>query len=99
MNDLPKDYVWLPMPPHEQYKWEGVVHSRARIQNPDFHGGKTEAIRMIVDHKEEEIRAPTWTITGRMQFYRRVPVHGDWIEFRNFKEANAFVQAWKRLGK
>lgn len=99
MNDLPKDYVWLPMPPHEQYKWEGVVHSRARIQNPDFHGGKTEAIRMIVGHEEKPITVPAFGLFPARRFYRREPVAGEWLEFRNFKEVNAFVQAWKRLGK
>lgn len=106
MSDWPKDYVRIPFPhfPLERntyrpskLRWEGVVADRARIRDPDFHGGKTEAIRLIVGHVTEEIPPPHWALPGR-KFLRRTPVVGPWIEFRNHKEANAFVQAYRRLG-
>jgi hypothetical protein len=102
---LPKDYVLIPMPSFQgsysevgKKRWDGIVHARARILDPDFHGGKTEAIRVITGWAEEEIPPPAWAQPGR-KFIRRTPVLSDWIEFRNFKDANAYVQAVRRLSK
>jgi hypothetical protein len=95
--DWPKDYYWLPFPSLPQpQRWEGVVKDRARINDPDFHGGKTEAIRMIVEWREEPVHIPAYGPYPPRMGTRRIPVVGPWIEFRNFKEANAYVQLWKR---
>lgn len=106
MSDLPKDYVRLPFPVFQgsvveiqKKRWEGVVADRARIYDRDFHGGKTEAIRLIVGWTDETIILPGFGGHAPRPYTRSVPVAGPWIEFRNFKEANAFVQAYKRLGQ
>lgn len=97
MSDWPKDYVRLPSPNFpdtpegRRMYWENIVADRARITDPMFHGGNTEAIRLIVGWEEKE--SPYFR--GYMQ---RIPIPGEWIEFRNFKQANAYVQAVKRLG-
>lgn len=91
-DKLPDGYKPLPLPSWDNAdaektnSWYGVVHSRARILDPQFYGGKTEAIRMIVGR--ETHKDYTWI---------KQPIPGPWIEFRNFKEANAFVQVWKRM--
>jgi hypothetical protein len=94
----PKDYTALPFPslPNKE-AWEGTVAARARILDPDFHGGKTEAIRLVVEWKEEELELPPFAHRPARKWVRRTAIPGDWIEFRNFKEANQFVQAYKRL--
>lgn len=106
MKDWPKHYYRIPFPyfppatgwyPDER-RWEGTVADRARISDPQFHGGKTEAIRLIVGYTVEELPPPPWAKPG-MKYERRIPVVGEWIEFRNHKEANAFVQAYKRLSQ
>jgi hypothetical protein len=96
----PKDYIALPFPNlPSKLAWEGTVMARARIHDPDFHGGNTEAIRLVVEWKEEEFTLEPWRQFPARKVKRRIPVPGPWIEFRNFKEANQFVQAYKRLGQ
>lgn len=99
MSDpLPKDYVRVPFPslPHKQ-AWEPLVLERCKIMDPDFHGGKTEAIRLTIGWREEEVDIPAIGRWPGRKGVRRTPIPGEWIEFRNFKEANAFVQAVKRM--
>lgn len=97
MNDLPKGYARLPFPNFpdtpegRRMYWQNTVVDRARIMDPMFHGGNTEAIRLIIGWEEKE--NPYFR-----GLWRKMPISGDWIEFRTFKEANAYVQAVKRLG-
>jgi hypothetical protein len=91
----PPHYERLPFPTfggfHGEWRlsWNGVVADRARILDPMFHGGNTEAIRLRIwveeDHPLVRTRVPRGV--------------GEWIEFRNFKDANAYVQMIKRLDK
>lgn len=100
MTDWPKDYTRVPFPPLAgKERWEDAVADRAQIRDPDFHGGKREAIRMIVGYTEEPFTVPAFGRYTARKLVKRTPVPGDWIEFRDHKEANAFVQAWKRLGQ
>jgi hypothetical protein len=93
VSDFPKDYAIVPLPslPAKQ-SWNGVVYARAQIRDPDFHRGNREAIRLFLGWEVVEGTLPD----GRKTRGRK-PILGDWIEFRDFKTANAYVQAVKRL--
>ena len=96
MNDWPAHYSRLQFPDfgnhdaNRKFSWDGIVADRARIRDPQFHGGKTEAIRLYDKSKDEPHPQYPWIIKRGVS---------EWIEFRNFKDANAFVQAYKRLSE
>jgi hypothetical protein len=92
---LPKDYKWVPFPAlSAKESWTGTVHQRAQITDPQFHRGNREAIRLLLGFEVVDATLPD----GRTLRTRK-PVIGDWIEFRDFKTANAYVQAVKRMSK
>lgn len=97
---LPHGYEEIPFPnlPPKQ-SWDGVVFCRAKIRDPDFHRGNKEAICMVAGFREETIVMPGFHAYAPQPWTRRYPIPGEWIEFRDFKAANAYVQVVKRVSQ
>ena len=91
MNDYPRGYLSCNLPPFGKYKWHGYVADYCKIADPQFHGGNTVAIRLF-DKERDKPHPQGWPWPGERG-------KTDWIAFKSFEDANAYVQAVKKLSQ
>jgi hypothetical protein len=93
MNDYPPGYRKQCLPDHENYRhWYGAVSDYATIRDPMFHQGCKVAIRLYTGET-------TQTQHPRFRWLQTTRLVGEWMEFKTFKQADAYVRWMVRLSK